>query len=191
MAKLKVAFGFVVLAVVLSVNLQTSLSQTNDLPTKRVVIITEAQNESYDHDAESLRGLRGIRVLVVNPHGEAVNDGLTEAKLRAEIESRLRQGGILLLSAQESQEAGSYLVVNARTAKIHEEDSYVWNIEVSVKQNARLDRDPNVWVQNVRTWSRGGFGSSPTRDMSRTITRAVGNYAGSFIQDYQSVNPRP
>jgi len=191
MTQPKVVFGLVFWVFVLSVNLQTSLSQTSDLLAKRVVIITEAQNEFWDADVESLRGLRGIRVLVMNPYDEAVNDGLTEAKLRSEIESRLRRGGIRLLSPHESQQASSYLFVKARTAKIHEEDSYVWNIEVSVKQNARLDRDPNVCVQSARTWSRGGFGSSPTSDMSRTIVRAVGIYAESFIQDYQSVNPRP
>lgn len=191
MTKPKVVFGLVFLALVLSAKLQTGLSQTNDLPTKCVVVVIEAQNEIFNHDAESLRGFRGIGVSVMNPNGETIQDGLTQANLRAEIESRLRQGGIPILSSQESQLPGSYLVVIARTAKNHEEDTYVWNIEMSVKQNARLDRDPGVWVQGARTWSRGGFGSGPTAHMSRTIVRAVGNYTESFIRDYQSVNPRP
>ncbi|MGH9427265.1 MAG: hypothetical protein ACRD2L_13290 [Terriglobia bacterium] len=190
MATSKGALGLVLLALVLSVNAQTGLPQTNDLPTKRVVVITEAQNESYDHDVESLRGLGGIGVSVMNPYGEAIQDGLTQAKLRAEIESTLRQGGITILSGQESQQAGSLLFVNARTAKNHEDDSYIWNIEVSVKQNVRLDHDPSVWVQGARTWNRGGFGSGPTSHMSRTILRAVGRFAESFVRDYQSVNPQ-
>jgi hypothetical protein len=122
MARLKVAFGLVSLALVLPLKAQFGLSQTNDLSIRRVVTI-EAQNESFDHEVESLLGLKRIRILVMTPFVDAIQDGLTEGNLRAEIDSRLLQGGIEVLRGEDSQRSGPYLFVNARTAKNHEDDT--------------------------------------------------------------------
>ena len=53
-------------------------------------------------DRKSLRGLKGIAVVVEALQPEAERDGLTKSQIKTDIELKLRQAGIHVLTTEES-----------------------------------------------------------------------------------------
>jgi hypothetical protein len=68
-------------------------------------------------------------------------------------------------------------------------DSYVFHVEISVQQNAHLERDPKVLVINASTWQRGTLGVVPRREMPTKIRAAVSDLVDNLLNDYFSNNP--
>src|SRR5262249_45458347 len=99
----------------------------------------------------SLRGLKGIGVVVEALQPGTENDGLTQSQLRTDVELALRQAGIRVLSQEESlAEPGSpYLYINLNTIKsevLSVFSSYLFSLQLSLRQDATLTRAPDIKV---------------------------------------------
>ncbi len=145
-----------------------------------------------DSEVESLKGLKGVNVLVevLNPDIEA--DGLSIDNIQTDVELKLRLAGIKVLTRQEMlKEPGSpYLYVNVNSHKI-ESGTYSFNIMVSLKQGVYLECDSSIRIFGVTTWNNATIGGvTRLQNVSNFIRDGIKDFVDEFINDYLSVNPK-
>lgn len=137
---------------------------------------------------QTLRGLEGIQVVIGNINPDAVQDGLSEKVLEADVVRTLLGAGINVLARPERlQSPGApWLYVSVGTVKT-KLGSHVYSVSVALFQEALLDS--NGVRTAVQTWERGTFGMTRSQDLRR-IRQAVGDLVRVFIKDYLAMNPR-
>ena len=139
----------------------------------------------------SLGGLRGFEVLIEKLRPEVERTGLTTEVVRTDVELRLRQSGILVLSHKMAlQEPGTpelYVNVNVTTG-----DSRLWGygIGLELNQYVSLERDPAIQIM-ATTWSihTGGGAANPSQ-IGESVRGSVRSLIDRFMNSYLSVNPR-
>jgi len=141
----------------------------------------------------SLRGLKGVGVVVESLQSEVERDGLTRSHIRTDSELALRQAGIRVLSEDESlNEPGSpYLYVNLTTVKsevLYAFTSYLYSLQISLRQNVTLTREPNTKV-SAMTWQTSVLGSVNAADLEN-LRKTIRDSLNQFINDYLAANPK-
>jgi hypothetical protein len=139
----------------------------------------------------TLRGLRGVGVLVEKLSPEVEKEGLNRDQLQVAVESRLHKAGIKVLTREESVKTPGepylYININLNVAKT-ESPIYPYSIDLLFIQKVSLQRDPKLMTYAV-TWSTGGVGS-----IGKTIVRELGENVEEmvdlFIKAYREENPR-
>jgi hypothetical protein len=150
-----------------------------------------AQDDDPRGERQSLKGLKGVYVLVEDLKAEAERDGLNQASIRTDVELKLRQAGITVLTKAEAEAApgAPCLYISVDTKGSQSESLYGVSMKVELKQNVRLDRDPSMWLPGVTTWSVEAVGTVG-RGKLRNLRDRVKDYADRFINAYLSVNPK-
>jgi len=147
---------------------------------------------AHKSDRQSLVGLPGVYVLVEETHPDVKRDGLTKTTLRTDVELHLRQGGIRIMTKEESFSApgAPYLYLNINTVKFKDEPGwYAYSIDLELTQGVRLDRKPSIPL-NAITWNaRGSVGVVGARQL-RTVRQYVRDMVDQFINDYLAANPK-
>ncbi|MGE0823746.1 MAG: hypothetical protein AB7G75_03350 [Candidatus Binatia bacterium] len=146
-----------------------------------------------DAKQESLRGLKGIGVVIEPLQPETEQDGLTQSLIRTDVELALRQAGIHVLSQEESvSEPGSpYLYINLNTVKsevLYAFTSYLYSLQVSFRQEVTLTRDPQIRV-SAATWQSGVLGSISASNL-QNLRKTIRDSLDQFINDYLAANPK-
>jgi Cdc6-like AAA superfamily ATPase len=139
----------------------------------------------------TLKGLKGVGVLVENLSSEVEKEGLKKNGLQLEVEFKLREAGIKVLSKEESLKTPGepylYINVNMNTAKT-ESDIYPYSIDMLFIQKVSLLRNPQQVTYAV-TWSTGGVGSITKQLVSR-LRSSVSDMVDIFIKAYLAENPK-
>ena len=142
-----------------------------------------ARAQDTESERQTLKGLKGIRVLVENLEPEVELTGLTRAAIQTDVELKLRLAGIPVLT----QSGVPYLYV--QVSFLTTSDGY-WPFHISVEfnQRVRLDRDRTI-VGSAITWSEVRFGGTSKANvhMVRDTTKDL---VDEFINAYLSVNPK-
>ena len=135
----------------------------------------------------TLCGLKGVYVAVEDLDPEIERDGLTRDQIYSDVESKLRQAGIKVLSEEEWKlEKGSpYLYVNAHIMKVMN-GVYIFNITTEFIQEVHLVRNSDIKAP-AAIWSAETLGIS---DHVRDIRDPARERVDKFISAYLSVNPR-
>jgi hypothetical protein len=143
---------------------------------------------------DTLKELQGIGVAVENFNvPEVEKHGLTRQKLQTDVELRLRQHGIRVLSEKElfTTPGMPYLYVDV-AFYIHSEiplnSEYI--ISVKLKQRVFLARDLTKSC-TASTWDKGGtLGIVGLDKVETTIRENVKDLVDEFINDYLAANPK-
>jgi len=137
----------------------------------------------------TLKGLRAMNVVVESLKPEAERDGLLRDTIRTDVELKLRQAGIAVLSKSEPP-AYAYLYVNVGTMKPSAASGlYAYCVHVELVQRVYLARDASVFTF-ARTWqSTGIFGTVGTFNLS-SVRGTVRDSVDEFLNDYLAVNPK-
>ena len=139
----------------------------------------------------TLKGLKGVGVLVENLAPEVEKEGLVKDRLQTDVESRLRKAGIKLLTKEESAKTAGepylYININLNTAAT-ESDIYPYSIDIVLIQKVSLLRDSKITTYAV-TWSAGGVGSIGKQIVGQ-LRDNVKEIVDIFIKAYQSENPK-
>lgn len=139
----------------------------------------------------TLRGLRGVGVLVEKISPEVEKEGLNWDQLQVAVESRLHKAGIEILTKEESVKTPGepylYININVNIAKT-EADIYPYSIDLLFIQKVSLQRDPRLMSYAV-TWSTGGVGSIG-KPILNQLRESVNDMVDVFIKAYLSENPR-
>lgn len=139
----------------------------------------------------TLRGLKGVGILVEQLPPEVEREGLVRNQLQMEAESKLRMAGIKVLTREECLRTpgGPYLYININVnlAKT-ESEIYPYTIDAMLIQKVSLLRAPEQITYAV-TWSTGGVGSIGKPILSQ-LRDSVEEMVGLFIKAYLGENPK-
>jgi hypothetical protein len=150
-----------------------------------------AQTET---DRKSLHGLQGIAVVVEDLQPETERDGLTKSRIQTDVELKLRQAGIRVLTTEESfKTPGSpYLYVNLNTTKTEvlygAFATYAFSLQVAVKQDVTLTRASDLKV-SAPTWETHTLGTVGANNL-QDVRRVLGDSIDRFSNDYLAENPK-
>jgi hypothetical protein len=139
---------------------------------------------------ESLRGLKGLEVVVEVIEPQAERLGLTRAQVQTDVELRLRKAGIRVLTEEEAERQGStYLYINITASEARDVPGlYSYLIDLSFRQRVILERDQSIRTI-AATWniaSKGVVGANKLRN----LREIVADYIDEFINDYLAANQR-
>jgi hypothetical protein len=141
-------------------------------------------------DDESLRGIKSFRVIIEDierPNAAIEGAGLDESTLRTDTELRLRQAGIRV---EWSQSSDAVLYVNLNLHKSTNFPLYIYTVEIEVKQDAHLVRDPHLFVPLVDTWSTGILAVAGIDRIRNAVRENLRDLLDKLINAYLGMNPR-
>jgi hypothetical protein len=136
---------------------------------------------------ETLRGLKGVVVVVETVKSDAEADGLKVDDIQAEVEAKLEEGGVQILphDAWRATVGRPWLYVSVNTMKYL--FGYFFSIDVQLKQDVTLPRRPSILTSSA-TWEMGSIGVVSIPDLPNKIKESVFGYVDSFISEYAAVN---
>jgi hypothetical protein len=141
----------------------------------------------------SLRGLKGVGVVVAELTPDAKRGGLVEEQLRMDVEWRLRKAGITVLSGADLHRApgAPYLSISvaALRGKGRLAPLFVYSAKVELKQGVTLVRDDSLDV-SAATWVLAGVSMIGNSRFRKGVHGRVASYVDRFISDYLAVNPK-
>ncbi len=137
----------------------------------------------------SLKGLRRLSVVIQieKPVSEDFRKaGLTEDRIRAGVELKLREAKIDVVYVQELTSDTPILHVEVNGSRKNDK-IFSFLIEVELWQRSFLKRDPKVEVISG-TWSTGVFGSGSSSSIANDMMGLINSMMDTFIKAYSSVN---
>lgn len=138
---------------------------------------------------DTLRGLGEVSVLVEYLPDDVERDGVSREQLTRDIEGRLRQAGLRVLTIAEIAHApgAPYLYVAVYPITGPSVNVTAYAIGLTLKQLVQLSRDPPTEFF-ATTWEGpappSGLSAPRVLDLRTRISEAVGR----FILDYQAAN---
>jgi hypothetical protein len=140
---------------------------------------------------DTLRGLKEVSVLVEYLPDDVEREGLSREHLKRDIEMRLRQAGLRVLTISEiANSPGApylYVVVYPITGPSVNLNAYA--IGLTLKQLVQLSRNPTIEFF-ATTWEGPASPSSLSASRVLDIRTRISDAVGRFIIDYQAVNPK-
>ncbi len=155
-----------------------------------LLVLLTGSNAAADieYERETLRGLRGIRVVVERLPPEAERDGLTRSTIQTDVELKLRQAGIPLLSRADRPPGSPYLYVNVNTYQSRV-GLYAFSVQAGLVQFVILERNRNITSQATTWEATGSVGAVGSEKLSE-VRNAVRDMVDEFINAYLAVNPK-
>ncbi len=147
--------------------------------------------------AESLKGLKGVEVLVEELKADLENYNLTAVDIQTDVESKLREAGIQILSKEENEKNQPshkpYLYVKINSCKpTWRKEVIAYHIEIALKQLVAIPSEPAQFYEKpfyAPTWYKSQLGVIFPRDISR-IREEVNALMDKFIASYLRFNPK-
>lgn len=151
---------------------------------------TTPQLKYIRNKRDALTDLQGVLVLVEEIGPEAEKYGFTQQTYRTDVELRLRQYGIKVLSKEEYlQMAGRPFLYIRVNPLINEKTRLVAvGLEVKLHERSFLLREPTM-VVTAATWSEGRMALIGL-DKLNEVRESVRGLVDLFINDYLEVNPK-
>jgi len=152
--------------------------------------ITETPSILYGSDQkESLKGLKGIGILVEPLNPDLEPTGLSRSQIQQAVEWQLTQAGIGVLSPEERlKEPGKpYLYINLNAYSWREEVIYGYSLKVELNQLVLLDRQRMTGCFGT-TWQAGSAGIVGANKFGQVIKMELSTALDQFIKDYKEVN---
>lgn len=146
-------------------------------------------SEEDKDELESLKGLKGVYVLVESIPSEIIEEKLTKEQIQTDVELKLRLAGIKVVPREErfSTPGWPTLYINVN-AILRKEGLVVYNIHIQLEQSVYLKRATKTEI-TATTWSNGSIGFVGLGKM-REIRDSIKDMVDIFINDYLSVNPK-
>jgi hypothetical protein len=115
---------------------------------------------SYDDgpSRESLRGIKGVYLLIEELGKDGIKDGITSKSIERDIEYRLHENKIKLFSESEYDEIDNIPLLHIQIdyLKLNDINEYAYYVNVELVQLVTLNR--NKYSKSAPTWSVGRIG---------------------------------
>jgi hypothetical protein len=146
---------------------------------------------------DCLKGLEGVEVLVEEVKAELENYNLTAIQIQTDVEAKLREAEIKVLSKEENEKVQPlrkpYLYVKINSHKLPwKREVIAYSIEIALKQLVALPGQP----KSVRkpfyapTWYKNIVGAATPKDFAE-IRDGIHQLTDKFIKAYLTANPKP
>jgi len=138
---------------------------------------------------DTLCELKGVMVFIEDIDSDVEEHGLTRSLLKKEVESRLRQADIPVLTVEEAfnMPGKPYLYLNL-TAHNTGIDLYSYSVRIEFNQDVFLIREPAIKT-SATTWNANVVGIVGARNLL-AVTEDVAELANKFIHDYLAANQK-
>ena len=155
-----------------------------------VFLLLPGVSQALTDDQWGLTWLKGVMVWVKNIDPQIVPLGLTQEQVKTDIELRLRQAGIRVLTEKECRATMGhpYLSVDISISEIkisNDRVGYAYYIGVQLTESVRVARGYEV-IGSI--WSIGSVGAIG-KDAS-PIRNIISGSVDKFINDYKAANPK-
>jgi hypothetical protein len=139
---------------------------------------------------DTLRGLREVSVLIEYLPDDVEREGLSREHLKRDIEVRLQQAGLRVLTISEIAKSpgAPYLYVAVYPITGHSVNLNAYAIGLTLKQLVQLSRNPTTEFF-ATTWEGPAPPSLLSAPRVPDIRTRISDAVGRFIIDYQAVNP--
>lgn len=139
----------------------------------------------------SLTEIKALYVFVQGLTEEVKKAGLRSEQIQSDVEDKLKQEGISVVSEEEGLRlAGSpVLYVNISAHKRKRTAAFVYHVDVGVLQRVALVRDPKIRIMSI-TWTKGRLGYCPAKALVTSVQETVGYLMDKFADDYTAANPK-
>ncbi len=143
-------------------------------------------SHSQTRPRQSLQGLHGVFLYIAPVAKEVEVGGLSTAQVQKAAEKALRDAGIGIYTEPQPAEGSANLVVTIDIVK-YSDDAYLYSVNVSLLQEARLVRLPEEGTFPAQTWMTGAFGITGTNRMD-LILEPLRAKVADFAQDFKVAN---
>jgi len=135
-------------------------------------------------DRATLKGITGVQVVVETIDPEVERHGLTQSQVQTDLELRLTQAGIKVVSSSSAS-----LRVNIQCMRVMLYRVYAYSLEVALQQPVRLDRNLRISHVSAPTWSLSNSGVIPPQRVRELRSRVI-EQVDQFISAYLKQNPK-
>ena len=146
---------------------------------------------------DCLKGLEGVEVLVEEVKGELEDYNLTAIQIQTDVEAKLREAEIKILSKEENEKIQPlrkpYLYVTVNSRKLPwKREVIAYSVEIALKQLVTLPAQPKSTRKPFYspTWYQSIVGAATPKDFAE-IRDGVNQIMDKFIKAYQTSNPKP
>ena len=150
---------------------------------------TEKRSTQLAEPKDTLRGLKGVMVFIEDIDTDVENHGLTKGLLKKEVESRLRQADILVLTRDEAfnMPGKPYLYLSLTTHNTGI-GLYSYSIRIEFNQDVCIIREPSIRA-GATTWVANVVGIVGAANLP-AVTEDVIVLTDRFIHDYHATNQK-
>lgn len=140
-------------------------------------------------ESESLRALAGVFVVIEELKDDMKRDGSSVSQIQTDVELRLRQAGIKVLSRQEALASPGfpYLYVRVTTGK--DRSTYAYGIQAQFNQLVQLERNPAIRLLATTCAAAGSTGMVGAKNL-RDVRKFIAGQVDEFTNTYLAVNPK-
>jgi len=156
-------------------------------------VVSPLVGQGDDEDTrKTLAGLDGVQVWVGSTPDGAQRDGLDTVQLRTDVELKLRQAGIPVLSEQQSlsKVGAPGLALRLDVFRNPGIPLYAFRVKVEVQQVVRLARNPTLIVRAATWSSTGDIGTVGQTTLGSYVRETVRDQMDQFINAYLAANPK-
>jgi len=151
--------------------------------------LAPARASDSEIDRASLKGLKGVFVLVEDLNPPEEQGGLKTADIQADALQKLQAAGIPLLSKEQDIDTPGMptLYISVSVASSASSDLWPFSIDVNLEQQATLKRNPDTFVPTAITWHVGSLGAVDKSNI-RSVRDRVNEQVAKFVNAYNKVN---
>jgi hypothetical protein len=154
-----------------------------------VILLLSDISHALTYNQKVLVGLNGVRVLVEHMPPNLKGLGLTRNQIKMEVQLRLRNAGIRVLTEKEHSPGMQELYLNVSTVKGTGSLSNIFACAISMNLEERVFAFANAEDLIGSVWNVGCTGVIGSNYKS-AIRENVTNLVDIFIKDYLAANPK-
>lgn len=138
---------------------------------------------------DTLRGLPGVEIAVELAQPELARRGLDPAAIRADVERRLRAGGVTIYASQADNPSAAkpYLYVHVNALQLPGGAGYVVALQVHLRQTVRSVVTDSQ-VVDAMTWDAHNVVVTPPDGLA-AVRGEIDTFVDAFVRDWKAVHP--
>jgi len=150
-------------------------------------ISSAAAKEGDKQGGAALSGLKGVGVVVEDLAPDAVQEGFNAQLIQADVEQKLRDGGVRILTEQELMKAPGMPYLCFKIFTFKDDELYAYHITLELKQMVSLVRKPRISLSST-TWKASAGGTVGVKKISE-LRAFVTEKADQFVSAWKAANP--
>lgn len=140
----------------------------------------------------SLQGVRGVFVQAIIGNLNADEQWPREEEIRKQVQARLKQAGIPILTQEQRQRTPGrpVLTLHLEAAARNREHGNDFRFQMTVTEDARLERGPQHFVCSAAVWETPGYYVRVKPGQENLLRDNIAQMTDMFISEYQNANPK-